>query len=430
MRTLVGPVRNRSVPLAPRTQTTSFSLFGTGSGKTVELEVQSQVSTLFTIVGSLANSTASVDWHLYKKPGPIQSRKGAERDEISKHLALDLWNKPNAFMPRNEFVETFQQHIDLTGEAWWHVEKAEATGLPQALWPLRPDRMKPVPGRDTFLAGYIYRTPDGIDIPLDLDEVVFLRSPNAMDLYRGMSAVTPLLVDLQSFALAAAWNRNFFENSAQPGGIIEVPSRMSDEEWTNFKLRWDESHRGSRNAHRVATIENGMKWVDSSFSMKDMQFAELRSVSREIIREAFQFPKFMLGEPEGSNRASAMAAEYQFARQLVRPRLERIKAALNNDFLPLFGSSASGLEFDYDDPEPNDEEATNKAFIDKATALKTLIDAGAEPDEALEYLEMPKMTFKEKPEPIVAPPAPGQEGTSGPGPSPDDAPDDASQQPQ
>jgi len=143
--------------------------------------------------------------------------------------------------------------------------------------------------------------------------------------------------------------------------------------------------------------------------MKDMQFAELRNVSREIIREAFSYPRFMLGEPEGSNRASAMAAEYIEARRLLVPRADRIKGTLNHDYLPLFGATGENVEFDYDSPVPDDEEAAAKILNERVDAFSKLLAAGVDPVDAAMVACLPEMTMLE-PEPVppqLVPAAPG-----------------------
>src|SRR3546814_2109549 len=58
---------------------------------------------------------------------------------------------------------------------------------------------------------------------------------------------------------ALDYNRNFFINGAGPGGIIEFPEELDDDEWRRFKRRWDSSHQGVANAHKVATLEGGAK---------------------------------------------------------------------------------------------------------------------------------------------------------------------------
>lgn len=136
------------------------------------------------------------------------------------------------------------------------------------------------------------------------------------------------------------------------------------------------------NAHRVGVLENGAKWVDRQYSQRDMQFVELSKVSDDKIRGAFGFPKFAAGEVSDINRATAEASMTWFARQLTVPRLERWKAMANHRYLPLFGTAATGLEFEYCSPVPEDHEAENAERESKANAFKTLTDAGMDPEDA------------------------------------------------
>src|SRR3546814_16658143 len=75
-------------------------------------------------------------------------------------------------MTRQELVESVQQHVDLTGEGWCAFSKDErmpALG-PTEIWPVRPDRMFPVKHPTEFLTGYIYRGPDGTEVPLEKED--------------------------------------------------------------------------------------------------------------------------------------------------------------------------------------------------------------------------------------------------------------------
>jgi HK97 family phage portal protein len=355
---------------------------------------------LFGIVDSIAESVSGTDWKLYRKSTDGRRRYGEQeenRQEVTKHAALDLWNQPNRFMSRQEFVEVQQQHYELTGEAWWLTVKAEMSGLgPMELWPLRPDKMEPVPHRTEYLAGYVYHGPDGEDVPLDLDEIIFLRRPNPIDSYRGFGPVQTILADIDSNRLSAEWNRNFFFNSAQPGGMVRFDRRLDDGEWREFQERWREGHQGVSNAHRVATLENGADWVEAKYTHKDMQFSELSTVSEEKIRKAYRFPKPMLGSVDDVNRANAEAGEVVYARWIIKKRLDRIKQALNNDLLPMFSGpfgDAKQLEFDYCNPVPDDRDADNAELTSKASAAKTLMDAGFHEDDVLSTVGLPIMRY-------------------------------------
>ncbi len=349
------------------------------------------VGTLFSIVNRTSNATALVDWKLYRK---APSGLPEDRVEVTRHAVLDLWNKPNKFFTRQELVETVQQHIDLTGEGWLVISRNPRSPMPLELWPVRPDRIQPVPHPTDFISGYLYTGPDGQEIALRVEDVIQIRMPNPLDPYRGMGPVQSVLTEIDASRYSAEWNRNFFMNSAEPGGIIELPTVLSDPEWDQLQARWNEQHKGVANAHRVAFLEHGT-WKDRKYTQRDMQFAELRQVSRDVIREAFGAPAFVLGEVGDVNRATAEASKVLFAEQLTVPRLERWKGALINDLLPLYGPEAARqLEFDYCDPVPPDAGARNEEITAKSTAWKTLVDGGADPVLVSEYLGLPDLGYR------------------------------------
>lgn len=395
---VAGLLNKAPVPYTGRSRLPSA--FTRRDSREAAMNAMGDVGTLFAIVHRAANATAQVEWRLYRK---ATLGRAEDRKEVTSHLALDIWNRPNPFMTRQELVEATQQHVDLTGEGWWTIARNPSMrSLPLELWPVRPDRMEPVPHATDFLAGYTYTSPDGEKVPLKLDEVIQLRMPNPLDPYRGMGPVQAILTDLDSAQYSAEWNRNFFRNSAEPGGIIEIDRRLDDDEFDTLRERWAEQHRGVAAAHRVAMLEQGMKWVDRQFTMRDMQFAELRTASREIIREAFGFPKPMLGTVDDANRANMEAADAMFARWLIVPRLERIKQALNTEFLPMFGSTGQGVEFDYADPVPKDAEALDRERDSRAASAKALVEAGYHPEDVAGALGLPRMRYVGRP---ASPPA-------------------------
>lgn len=390
MRSPLGALLRNRAPVPYVSSRMNLSLpWRQPTGAEAQMRAMGTVGTLFAIVNRTSNATALVDWKLYRK---APSGLDEDRVEVTQHPALDLWNRPNPFFTRQELVETGQQHVDLTGEGWLVIARnSRMSSMPLELWPVRPDRMAPVPHPVDYISGYMYTAPDGREIALRVEDVIQIRMPNPLDPYRGMGPVQSVLTEIDAARYSAEWNRNFFLNSAEPGGIIEVPNGLGDDEFDQLRDRWNEQHKGVANAHRVAILEHG-KWVDRKLSQRDMQFAELRSVSRDVIREAFGAPAFVLGEVGDVNRATAEASKVLFAEQLTVPRLERWKGALNNDLLPLYGPDAARmLEFDYCDPVPADAAARNAELTAKTSAYARLVAAGADPDLVSEYLGLPEI---------------------------------------
>lgn len=408
---LIGNLLNRAPVSYTSSKGSTFSVASPmKSSRGAQLASMGHNGTLFAIVDATSQGTASAKWKLYRK---ARSGRDEDRVEVTAHAALDCLRKPNDFFTQQEMFESGQQHADLTGETWLVVSRSTRSSVPLELWVVRPDRMEPVASSSNYLLGYIYNGPDGEKVPLGLDEVIFMRRPHPEDPYRGIGPVQSVLTDLDAAKYSAEWNKNFFLNSAEPGGIIEVDRRLGDDEWREMRARWQEQHQGVAQAHRVALLEQG-KWVDRKFSQRDMQFSELRNVSRELIRESFRFPVSMLGTAENVNRANALAAEVVFGRWLLVPRLDRWKGALNNDFLPMFYPPGTrpdqiDLEFDYERSSvvPDDKEADAAELKAKVDAAKILIDLGFDALEVMESLELPTLTYT-KPAAPVAPPPPEQ----------------------
>jgi len=393
-------LKNRTpVPMAPKNPgRTDFFNIVTGRGAATEekmrrgMEQYGEVGTLYGIVSRLSESCGMVCWHLYRKAadGRRVYREVETRKEIVRHAFLSLMDKPNTLMDFTEFVETSVQHYDTAGEFVWVLAygSIRAAG-PIQVWPVRPDRMRVVTSDTEALTGYVYVGPDGEHVPLLKEDVIHIRRPNPLDPYRGLGPVQSISVKLDSNRLASEYNRNFFLNSAEPGGIIEIEDRLDDDEFRELVTRWREQHQGVANAHRVAVLEQG-KWVERKYSMRDMMFPELGEMSREDIREAFGYPKGMTGATEDVNKAVADANERMFGRYLLRPRLGKLRTGFT-ELLNRFGDTGKGLEFDFDDPVPEDREADSADRITKAQALKMFVEAGADWDDALEIVGLPQM---------------------------------------
>lgn len=357
------------------------------------------VGTLFAIVSQITNAVASTEWHLYRK---TSLRDKTKRQEVLTHPFLTMWDQPNPFYTGRLFRETVQQHMDLVGEGafvFYFVGN-----LPVEMWPVRPDRLHPVKHPTKYLTGYMYVGPDGEEVPLETRQVVHIRYPNPSDPYRGMGPVQTVLNDIDAAVYSAQWNRNFFINGARPSGVIKVDYRMSDNEWIAFTNRWRNQHQGVANAHRVAVLENA-EWVDTNFTMADMQFVELRNLPRELIREAFAFPKPMLGTVDDVNRANSDAAKEIMAENITSPRLARWRDVINVQILPLYATGAN-LTMDFDNPVPVNREAEDRARDSKTKGAVALRNAGWNPDDVLEAMELPYMRYDN--DRVTNAPAPAQ----------------------
>lgn len=391
------------IPLTPKYRSGGANIFDLGSGRMSreqQLRSYGMSGTVFSIVSLLQEASASARWHLYKRQPQDGRRRFSTADhgsdqriEVVQHAALSLWNQPNGFMDGFTFREGANQHLELTGETIWALNR-EGTSFPTAMWYVRPDRMEPIPSPDDYLVGWIYTSDSGENIPLYLDEVIIEKRPDPLDPLRGMGPVASVMPNIQQQRYATEFQRNLFLNGADPGGVITVPSKLNDRDFDELVDRWREGHQGIARAGRVGILEQGASWTSAGQSNKDLEYGNLRLANRDELREAWRMHKALLGTVEDVNRANAQTAEEVFVGWQTVPRLNRRKSTLDYKFLPMFGQGQEKLyEFDYEDQAPDDREADNQELLAKTQGAQRLVDAGYDPEDVLEVVGLPAMDF-------------------------------------
>ena len=460
MPSLIGKalaLRSQGGPPVPMGGNTLQTLPGMGMGHNVDLTLMrayKQNGTVFANVGLLAAAAAGQQWKLFrtaKQDGRVRyttADQGSDtRTEVVQHAAISLLNNPavitvgNTKLPvwtRFGLFEISNIWMETTGKSYWVVDRgASDNSVPLGMWPVRPDRVMAVPDRNNYLAGYIYTSPDGKErIPLLPTDVIFNRYPDPEDPYSGCGPIHSVLTDIEAARYAGEWNRNYFLNSAEPGGVIQLDHSLEDGEFDALVDQWRETHRGVARSHRIAVLEGGATWIPNTRNFKDMDFANLRSVMRDTIREALGMHKVMTGVTDDVNRANAQTGEEVFASWKISPRLDRWRDVLNSQLLPLFGATGVGVEFDYIYPMPANREQDALELTTKANAALALITAGYDQSDVLATVGLPdmKVALNLTSEPALPPrwtlglpppapaPAPAKPAAKTAGQSPPDAP--------
>jgi HK97 family phage portal protein len=359
-------------------------------------------------VSLLASGVSGPVWQLFREQPQDGRRRyttsdqgSDQRTQVVNHQALKVLAKPasimtggreTVFWTQTSLFEISQIWMETTGKSHWIVEYDPRASFPVGLWPARPDRMTPVPHPKNYLAGWVYTSPDGREkVPLLPHEVIFNRFPDPLDTYGGVGPIASVLTDISASNYAADYNRNYFLNSAIPGGVLQADHELDDDEFNRLTNRWREGHKGVSRAHRIALLEAGVTWVQTHTTMKDMDFAALRLSSRDIIREALGMHKVMTGVTDDVNRANAQTGEEVFASWKIKPRMERWRDVLNYQFLPLFGPAGQGVEFDFLLPMPQNREQDNLELKTKADAALQLVSAGYDQRDVLMAVGLPDM---------------------------------------
>ena len=311
------------------------------------LQAYGNVGWLFGAVSLIAHAVASSEWVLYKKNGQLE--------EIDDHPLIDLWDHVNPFQTRYQFLLQLETYVELVGEAFI-VLNFNALRVPAEMWLASPAYMKIIPSPDKYISHYVFER-GGNELRLEIPEVIHVYNPNPANPYRGIGAAKSIGTDLDSEIYAAKYQNKLFYNDATPRLFLEFPDLPPVEERQRLKDEFLSVHQGWRNAYKPGFLWGGAKANTVSLTSRDMDFAELRSMSKKVILGAYHIPESLIGASDVGSRARAEADEYIFSKYTVKPALQRIREALNEQLCPLFDE---GIKFDYADPVPEDVEAVRK----------------------------------------------------------------------
>jgi HK97 family phage portal protein len=337
---------NKAVPFSIEASNDlpSYSPMGTSA------YLQQYKSWVYSAVNKRSNEIAQIDLHLYKK---LTSKGKETYKEIIDHPVLDLLDRVNKIQTFTDLIKLTQIYKDLCGEAFWWIVK-NAKNEPIEIYPfLRPDLMQIATSATEFVTGYVYNAPGGEQIPFSADEIIHFKYPNPLDPYRGYSPIKAGEMSIATHNESSNWNWIFFKNQAKPHGIITFNTTITQDQIERIKTQWSQKHSGVENAFRIAVLGAGASYQDIGFSMKDMDFKELKTMSRDEILAIFQVPLSILNPNESINRATAQVAKDVFLEQTIMPLMTDLVNVLNEFLLPLYGDDS--LIFDYSNKPPKDE---------------------------------------------------------------------------
>lgn len=299
----------------------SFFFGSTSSGKTVNERTAMQTTAVYACVRILAETIASLPLHTYKYTASGKEKAAAHQ------LYYLLHDEPNPEMTSFVFRETMMSHLLLWGNAYAQIIR-DGRGKVLALYPLLPDRMTV----DRTTGGqlyYEYRKDTGY---------VILRPEDVLHIpglgFDGLIGYSPIAMAKNAIGMAIAteeYGAKFFANGASPGGVLEHPGVVKDP--ARIRESWNAVYQGSGNAHRVAVLEEGMKFQPIGIPPEQAQFLETRKFQINEIARIFRIPPHMIGDLEKSSFSNIEQQSLEFVKYTLDPWVVRWEQAMQRSLL-------------------------------------------------------------------------------------------------
>lgn len=296
--------------------------------------------TVYACIRVLAETVGSLPLITYRRR---QGERGRGRVRAGDHplYALLRWN-PNPEMTAIEFEELRTHHVASWGNSYAEIEM-DGTGRVTALWPLLPDRMEVWRDAQGQLV-YFYSLPNGQRKRLQAWQVHHCRGLSS----NGIVGYSPVRVAMVSVALGLAteeFGARLFANGARPGGVLEHPGLVGDKAAANLKKSWGDEYGGLQQSHRLAVLEEGMKYHALGIPPEEAQFLETRKFQAEEITRLFRMPPHKVGLMDKATFSNIEHQAIEFVTDTIRPWLVRFEQALRRDLLST--QEAQAIYFEY-----------------------------------------------------------------------------------
>ena len=322
-----------------------FLFGGSTSGKSVTERSSMQMTAVYSCVRILAEAVAGLPLHLYK-----YNESGGKERAAENQLYFLLHDEPNPEMTSFVFRETLMTHLLLWGNAYAQLIR-NGKGEVIALYPLMPNRM--TVDRDNKGRLYYQYRRGKDEAKLSRDNIVILQPSDVLHIpglgFDGLVGYSPIAMAKNAVGMAIAceeYGAKFFANGATPGGILEHPGIVKDP--ARVRESWNAVYQGSGNAHRIAVLEEGMKYTPIGISPEQAQFLETRKFQINEIARIFRVPPHMVGDLEKSSFSNIEQQSLEFVKYTLEPWLVRWEQAMVRSLLSKSEKEQYFIKFNVD----------------------------------------------------------------------------------
>jgi HK97 family phage portal protein len=319
----------------------------TNDYKTKPAQIKANLGWVYAANNFIAEAFAGVEWQLKR------TLKNGDKETITEHPLLTLLDSPVDNMHGMQFGYLHASYLNLVGESYIVPvgKNSKNPKLPAALHILPAHMVEYKQNKETGDEAIKI----GKDLYLEntLEQRTFYRDyrPDPEYPSLGKSIVSAAASAIDTDEKAKRYNRQFFANAARPSMLVESQKQMTDLAYNRWKQQLNELYTGEFNAYKPLLLEGGAQAKPFALTQKDMDFLQGRKFSMDEILAMFGISPAMLGMIVAANRANMEAAEYNFAKWVLLPRVKAFAKFVNKYIIDEFDPS---LELSFENFVPDD----------------------------------------------------------------------------
>ncbi len=286
--------------------------------------------------------------------------------EVSNPAYSPVLRKPNDFQNRIQFMESWVLSKLQRGNAYI-LKQRDGRGVVAKLYVLDPTLVTPLVAEDGSVFYQLTKDPLGgveSSVTVPAREIIHDRF-NCF--FHPLIGLSPIFAGgLAAMHGLAIQNDStlFFQNGAQPGGVLTAPGSIGDDTAKRLKEYWDANFSG-KNSGKVAVLGDGLKYEAMRAKSTDSQMIEQLKWSGEVVCSTYHVPPYKIGLGAMPTNNNVQALNVEYYSQCLQVLLEAIELCLDEG---LGTGENLGTEFDTDNLLRMDS-VTQMEVLDKSKGI-------------------------------------------------------------
>ena len=211
-------------------------------------------------------------------------------------------------------------------------------------------------------SGYKQTTEGTKGIVYTLDEICQIKRPHRRaDLY-GRAVLEDNMSTLQLLLRALTYNNNILRNGGRPPLQLILPEDSTEADAEAVSAFWEKNYQGPHNAGKTLVSFKGAEAKVLGITPQDMAYLALLNYGIKLVAGQFGCPLFLIGFPEGSNRATSAEERKSFYLSLIFPLRKLISQKITQEIIK-DGLGVDGWRFDFRTAGLEESESSRRDFM-------------------------------------------------------------------
>jgi HK97 family phage portal protein len=310
--------------------------------KTYVKEGYKNSDTLYKCVSYLVRNASAIP--------PVLFTDDTMTDRYKTHPILDKLKRPNPEQSGVAYREAVLGYKYLAGNSFQYAIRGK-NGMPDELWPLRPDRMEIMAVPQKGIVGYKHQNIEGMIQPQNIAHLKYWNPDDDDQKGMGMSPVQAAALNIDMQIAGKKWNLGLMQNGARPPGIWKIPALMGFNERKQLEQKLHDTYSGATRAGKSPLLDGGLDWKPTGLQPAQMEWLDSLKYNGGSIANILNMPPQLIGDTSSTtydNMEQAKAASYT---EEIFPTLDDFYALLNWWLVPMYPDLVSSGAFLYYDKE-------------------------------------------------------------------------------